>query len=206
MSSQPNVTAKPDMLPHDTPFTNEADINELPHVLDGSFTWLTRTPTHAVWAIGDECADVLPHQLASVMASAEEYGLTLPDEFVTFIRTPALHRHLRSATACYLNIAGSVLPFAEGFLIRFLSDQQDCAFWYLYTNADGSDHCVVMSLEYFDADDEADAIDETDFYFLATSFEAFLSRFWIENEIMFSDLDGTPPPDVDPRFLKLYAQ
>lgn len=36
--------------------------------------------------------------------------------------------------------------------------------------------------------------------------EAFLSRFWLENEILFAKYDSAPPPDVDPRFIELYSQ
>lgn len=94
-------------------------------------------------------------------------------------------------------------------MVRFLADQQGCAFWYMYTNKDASAHCVASSEEYFDADDmdyELDELKETDFHFEAVSFEAFLSRFWLENEIQFAIYDSTPPPDVDPRFLELYLQ
>ncbi|TWU12508.1 hypothetical protein CA54_13320 [Symmachiella macrocystis] len=197
------------MLPSDSPFTNQVDIKELPHAPDGSFAWLAGTPTHSEWAIGEERADELPTQLASVSASATDHGLQLPPEFVKFIDTAALHKHLRSTTGFYLDVAESVLRFSDGYLIRFLSDQQGCVFWYLFTNADGSDHCVVMSLEYFDADEmdyEIEDLKETDFRFEAVSFEAFLSRFWLENEISFAEFESTPPPDVDPRFLELYRQ
>lgn len=170
---------------------------------------MTQTPTHKEWAIGDERADQLPAQLTTAIASAEEHGIQLPREFAAFIRTPQLHKHVRSVTACYLNLAASLLPFDKGFLLRFLHDQQDCAFWYLYLNADGSDHCVVSSYEYFDADDmdyESDELQEKDFRLAETSFERFLSRFWIENEILFAKYDKTSPPAVDARFLRLYAQ
>jgi hypothetical protein len=197
------------MQPADSPFSNETHIKELPHVLDGTFAWLTETPTHDEWAIGDRRGSDLPAQLDSAIASAKNHGLTLPAEFVTFIRMPEWHKHLRSVTACYLNLAESLLPFANGFLLRFLHDQQECAFWYLYLNADASDHCVVSSYEYFDADDmdyELDELKETDFHIRETSFERFLSRFWIENEILFAKYDNTDPPDVEERFLKMYAQ
>ncbi len=197
------------MLPTDSPFTNKAELKELPHTFDGSFNWLTKTPRHSEWAIGERSASELPSQLESVIASAKEHGITLPNEFVRFIGNPALHDHLRSVTACYLDVAESVLPFGNGFLIRFLADQQGCAYWYIYTNEDASDHCVVSSYEYFDADEmecEIEDLKETDFQIWAVSFEAFLSRFWLENEILFAQYDSTPPPDVDPRFLKLYAQ
>lgn len=197
------------MQPEDSPFTNEPDIKELPHQIDGTFAWLIGTPTHEEWAIGDRCGDDLPTQLDSAIASAENHHLTLPSEFVTFMRTPEWHMHLRSVTACYLNLAESLLPFANGFLLRFLHDQQECAFWYLYLNADGSDHCVVSSYEYFDADYmdyDIDELTETDFHIWETSFERFMSRFWIENEILFAKYDEKAPPDVDARFLEMYGQ
>jgi hypothetical protein len=68
------------MLPSDSPFTNEADLKELPHTLDGSFAWLTKTPRHREWAIGERSASKLPAQLKSVIASARRHGITLPGE------------------------------------------------------------------------------------------------------------------------------
>lgn len=197
------------MLPSDSPFTNVVELKELPYAIDGSFAWLSKAPRHSEWAIGDRSAAKLPTQLASVTASAEQQGVTLPREFVAFIGNPDLHARLRSVTACYLDVADRVLPFAGGYLVRFLADQQGCAFWYLFINGDGSDHCVVCSFEYFDADDsdgDVAELSEAEFQFQAESFEAFLVRFWLENEIGFAEFDSTPPPDVAPRFLKLYAQ
>ena len=197
------------MQPSDSPFTNDADLKELPHSIDGTFAWVNDLPTHAEWAIGDERATELPDQLESALASAKENNVSLPTEFVAFIRNPDWHKRLRSATGCYLDVAESLLPFADGYLLRFLNDQQGCAFWYIFTNAAGSDHCVVSSYEHFDADEmdyEIEDLKETDFHIWASSFEGFMSRFWIENELMFADCDGTPPPDVDSKFLKLYAQ
>ncbi len=197
------------MQPTDTPFTNVTDLKELPHSIEGTFEWINETPIHDEWTIGHENAAQLPSQLDRAITSADKYGITLPPEFVTFIRTPSWHRHIRSASGCYLDIADSVLPLSDGFLLRFLNDQQGCAFWYIYTNSNGSEHCVVLSNEYFDADEidnDIEDLKETDFHFCAISFEAFLSSFWIENEIMFAECDGTPLPEIDPRFLNLYAQ
>jgi len=98
------------MLPGDSPFTNEAEIKDLPHTLDGSLTWLTKTPIHREWTIGERQARELPSQLLSVKASAQEHGISLPGEFVRFIGTPELHAHLRSVAGCYLDVAHSVLP------------------------------------------------------------------------------------------------
>ncbi len=83
------------------------------------------------------------------------------------------------------------------------------AYWYLFLKKDGGDHAVVMSHEYFDADEmdyDLDELKESDFVFEAESCEAFICRFWLENEILFAEYDETPAPDVGEKFLKLYAQ
>ena len=78
----------------DSPFTTSQPSKETPHQPDGSFGWLAKTPTHSEWAIGDEKADELPSQLDSIVASADEHGVSLPDEFTGFIRNVGLHKHL----------------------------------------------------------------------------------------------------------------
>ena len=192
----------------ETPFTKSLPAKETPYQPDGKFAWLAKTPTHDEWAIGDENANELPSQLASAITSADELGIALPGEFTDFIRNTGLHKHLRSANGDYLDVARSVLPALDGYLVRFLSDQQGCAFWYLYLSPQGSDHCVVSSFEYFDADDmdeEPDEITPDDFTYFAPTLEAFFCRYWIEHEMMFHQNDG-PPPDVDAKFLKLYGE
>ena len=192
-----------------SPFTEAVPQDEVPYPPDGSFNWLRATPTHDEWAIGDENVDELPSQLESLLESAADASFTLPKIFTSFMADSSLHKHLRSANGDYLCLAESVLPFADGYLIRFLHDQQGCVFWYLFTNSDGSAHCVVSSYEYFDADDmdyELNELKESDFAYWAPSFEDFFCHYWIAHEMMFSRNDGTPPPDVDPRFHELYAE
>ncbi len=204
------------MEPADSPFSNPADIKELPQGLDGSFTWLTQTPLPVGETIGDRHGEALATQLQGAIAAATAQGIQLPTEFVTFMGTPAWHRHLRSAMACYLNLGQGLLPLADGFLLKFLQDQQDCAFWYLYLRAGSQDHCVVSSFEEFEELETATtaeagyALEESDFYIAETSFERFIARFWIENEILFAQLDNTPLPKMDsqfldPKFLALYG-
>ncbi len=192
----------------DSPFNNAAPLKDVPYPPDGSFGWLRELPKHSEWALGERQADLLPLQLKSIIASATAVSLLLPEIFTNFMGDASLHEHLRSANGDYLNLAESVLPFEDGYLIRFLHDQQESVFWYVYTNADGSDHCVVSSYEYFDADEmdyELDDLKESDFGFRAPSFEHFFCAYWIAHEMMFSCFDETPPPDVDTRFHELYA-
>ncbi len=191
-----------------SPFSNSRKLPPLPFPCNGSFDWLVATSTHE-GHIGKRSSSKLSRQLQAVTKSASSNGLTLPAEFVRLIIGRDLHKHLRSVTDCYLDVARSVLPFAKGFLIRFLADSQGCVLWYLFLDKKRGDHCVVRSYEYFDADEmdhEIDEIKETDFGFEAESVEAFICRFWLENEILFSRYDGTPMPAVPAKLLKLYSQ
>jgi hypothetical protein len=80
-------------------------------------------------------------------------------------------------------------PLADGFLVRFLADSQGCIFWYLYQRPDSSDHCVVASQGFYGAPSEQwqdYAADPSQVVFVEQSFEAFVCRFWLENEIWFS--------------------
>ncbi|WP_442511491.1 hypothetical protein SH528x_003172 [Novipirellula sp. SH528] len=192
----------------DSPFTKTLPPKETPHQPDGSFDWLRQTPTHDELAIGDEKASDLPTQLNTVIGSANQYGIGLPNVFLDFVSDPTLHKNLRSANGDYLDLAESLLPVFDGYLVRFLSDQQGCAFWYLFLSLDGSDHCVVSSYEYFDADDmdyEPDELSPDDFTYFSPTFEDFFCRYWIEHEMMFHRSEETPPPNVDLRFLQLYG-
>lgn len=191
---------------NESPFTNAVPEKELPHSPDGAFQWLRGTPTHDEWAIGDERADEIPSQLDLATAAAKRRDVSLPTTFTMFMADATLHKHLRSANGDYLDLAESLLPFSGGYLLRFLSDQQGCAYWYLFIDAKGADHCVVSSYEYFDADEmdyESEELKESDFLYWANSVEGFFSRYWIEQEMMFSRNDGTPPPNIDPRFLQI---
>jgi hypothetical protein len=80
----------------------------------------------------------------------------------------------------------------EGYIIRFLNDQQDCLFWYLYVRPTTREQCVLVSWERLDPEEEdddtgSDLEDEecghgADAILLcAPTFEAFLYRFWWEN-------------------------
>ena len=100
-------------------------------------------------------------------------------------------------------------PTGAGYLVRFLADQQGCVYWYLYLVPHGTDHAVVSSPGFYGTDEEewSDNLPEAaDIDFAAESFEAFLCRFWIENEIFFAKNDGTPMPDVGRGYIDLYAE
>jgi hypothetical protein len=196
------------MNPQDTPFANVRDQHQLPFDLDGSFGWLMEQPVQTDDLIAQCEAGELRNQLSVAEQSAASSGVSLPPEFTNFLKSSEKQRYVRSATGCYLDLAQNLLPLFDGYLLRFLLDSQGFAFWYLYLNRDGSDHCVVISYEYFDADEmdrEIDEISESDLVFDSPDFETFLCRYWLENEIMFANCDGTPLPSVDREFTEAFT-
>jgi hypothetical protein len=120
-------------------------------------------------------------------------GLKLPESFVKFLASSELRSRVRSATDCYFEMPDKIAEYPPGrrrYLISFLSDSQGCLYWYLYVAADSDEHCVVVSDVEFGSDWDGDAADSDDaggrVSFCAPTFEAFIYRFWIENEIWFA--------------------
>jgi hypothetical protein len=130
--------------------------------------------------------------------------------------------------------------FEDGYLVGFLRDQQDCVVWCLCLTSDGQ-NCVVavnddavMTLASGDIDallgslieeDETPAPveDENRYgadnaetarrntFICAESFESFIYRFWIENEIAnkIDDIDNTPLialTEAEQRYLDHYIE
>ena len=127
---------------------------------------------------------------------AEARGLTLPPGFVAFANDAAAQTLVRSSTDCYFDWAKGVAdsPAGEGgSLVRFYADSQGCLYWYLYATPTGYS-CVVASPNYYEGraggDDEDDEWEEEEeepgaVWYCAPSFEAFIYRTWIENEIWY---------------------
>ena len=92
-------------------------------------------------------------------------------------------------------------------MIRFLADSQGCVFWYLYLTSDGADHAVVSSPGFYGADVEQwqeDPPDPSEIVFCAESFEEFICRFWLENEIWFVGYENTPMPEIGRQYIERY--
>jgi len=155
---------------------------------------------------------------------ASAAGLFVPASFRAFVENPALGRAIRSNTACWWSLRPGSFAQVEALgktLVCFLTDQQSCFYWYLVL--DEADPAVLASEydllddEWQDeaededeeeeeddeeepAEDEAEvdeAGDEPQIFRVAGSFEEFIYRFWIENEIWFRTGDGEPlTPDM----------
>lgn len=125
---------------------------------------------------------------------------------------------MRSNTDRYLDISPglSLVEKTGGHLARFLSDSQGCLFWYVYLPPDGEDHAVVSSPDFYGARFEEEGyyggrwssgIPERELEnlsFAAGSFEEFMCRFWIENEIWFAGFEKREIPEAGRKYLESY--
>jgi len=189
------------------------DFNLLPPApteLRGDWGWLHAEPERLP-GIGGQSEPEATATADALRASAARAGLPLPHAFVSFIETPALHRRVRSNTDCSLDISREVVPAPAGggFLVRFLADSQGCVFWYLYLTPGGSDHAVVSSPDFYGTAEEMEGWGEeprglSRIAFAAESFEAFMWRFWLENEMWFAGYEDTPMPAAGTRYAEQY--
>src|SRR5262245_11650600 len=194
-----------------------ASLPPVPLALQGDFAWLADAPTYTSH-IGLERSGAIAEMLPKLLDACREAGVALPVSFATFMGTPHLQASIRSNTDCFLDLPDGPVasPVGDGALLRFLADSQGCLFWYLYVPTDSSDHAVVCSPDYYapDAEDFYNADgdwnittrDPRALVFTAPSFEAFLCRFWIENELWFSEYDGRTMSDICRRYLEAYRR
>ncbi len=153
---------------------------------DGNFDWLRREPVLEESFFEADRNDVR-ESFPKLSQFCADHGIALPQPFVTFFSDLDLAKRIRSCTACFLDPATEPVasPKGDGSIVRFLSDQQGCLFWYLYLPTGITHHCVLCSTDYF-ATDAEEAFDKppdpNSLVFAAPSFESFLFRFWLENE------------------------
>ena len=172
----------------------------LPGRLDGELAWLRAEPEVEASLAGGNDYDGVParpateRELAQLVAGID---VRLPRAFEAFVCTPEPRSRIRSATACYLDLADFVVSVSGGgWLIHFLSDQQWVCHWLLYVDSDGAEAVVSTSAAYgFDVSQDEGGFDAgtSDRFapgphdlLVADSFAEFLYRFWIENEIWYA--------------------
>ena len=189
------------------------DFNRLPALpfeLRGDFSWLAAAPSHATH-IGIERAAGNAQALSMLRATTAHLGIGLPEPFDRFMRDRLLQNRVRSNTDCYLDLCPSSVPspVGQGYLVRFLSDSQGCLFWYLYLTSDGSDHAVVSSPSFYGLEEEQwqeEPADPGTLVYCAESFEAFLCRFWLENEIWLAEYEQRPILEAGRRYIEAYRR
>jgi hypothetical protein len=187
----------------------QRNLPPLPFELRGDFAWLGDQKSRTGNIAREKRAENA-EALSALPRDAAGKGLILPTEFLEFQRSPDLQRRIRSCADCFLDLSPVFVasPIADGFLLRFLADSQGCLFWYLYVRPGTSDHCVVASPDFFGvgAEQWRDAPpDPEQIVFCEESFERFLCRFWLENEIWYCDYEKRPLFAVGRRYLESYG-
>lgn len=188
------------------------DYKSLPRLpayqFDGSFSWLRqhRSPLEYDKRFLDgwggkagieswkEHARVVEAELA---VAAEDCGVEIPDSFSVFLFDFSLVTMLRSPTDCYFHFPKTLIPnrgAQGGYFIHFFSDSQNCYEWYLFLDPDGT-HCVVASDDLSDPGlpDEFWDNQRQEIVLCAISFESFIYRLWIENEVWFRLVNQDQP-------------
>jgi hypothetical protein len=187
-----------------------AALPSLPIEARGDFAWLAKATAHTQ-NIGEEKAVEIVEALSIVKTDSARLGLQLPFPFLNFLGASALHACVRSNTDCFLDLCARLIrsPVGDGYLLRFLADSQGCVFWYLYLTADGSDHAVVASPDFYGTEEEQwqdEPPDPGALSYVAESFEAFICRFWLENEIWFAEYEKKPLPDAGREYMRRYRE
>src|SRR5262249_38749132 len=153
-------------------------------------------------------------------AQAAGLGLALPPAFARLMGSPELQDRIPSCTACTFGLSDALVPCIGsegGYVVRFLSDQQDVLLWFLYLTPEGQervlcspapmDELAAERPEGLPADERAAVIANT--IVCAPSFEAFAYRFWLENSIWFKLNEGggeAKLTDEERRYLDHYAR
>jgi hypothetical protein len=149
-------------------------------------------------------------QARDLATQAEGLGLMLPDAFMRLMAAPELQTRIPAYTGCWFSLYLAPLvpcPGSEdGFVVRFLNDQQDCILWYLYVSRHGTEAVLAVvdpgpeaPSPYLERlvtpDEDGPLTDEqrqavlANTYACAPSLEAFLYRWWLEITLSMK-LDG----------------
>jgi hypothetical protein len=164
-------------------------------LFQGKFQWLFALENNLQEeGILPEDPNILAANLNHITSLTEQNSLKLPDSFMTFLVSPHLQNRVPSCTACYLDLSDRIIKSPvedeDGFLIRFLNDQQTVLAWYLYLNRRG-EHCILVASPEFLEEADGETLPR-DIFYCAPTFESFIYRFWIENSIWFALRDNYP--------------
>jgi hypothetical protein len=173
----------------------ETPVPPIERELDDSLMWLREQPVVPESLAGNPASPkpTRPATAAELDLLTGDAGVRVPAAFATFVDDSDLRTRVRSCTACYLDLADRAVTAPGGQLVHFLSDQQWVLHWLLYAGDDGSEAVVATDRPYgFEGEAPAELTVETDSggelrpVVCAESFNEFLYRFWIENEIWFA--------------------
>lgn len=150
----------------------------------------------------DEVEPVNGDLLEEIRVALSTAGLELPSAFERFMGDGALQDAVPSCTGCEWDLGDAPVPCPVepgAFTVRFLRDQQDCLFWYLYL-APGRPAIVICSPRHFDAVARDEALPTAESVVASTvavapEFETFVYRYWVENELW--ELGNDLPEDLE---------
>jgi hypothetical protein len=204
--------------------------------LDGTLSWLA--PPSWLEPPGDTPHDqarrerdtaYVRDRLRNLATQADRVGLRLPTAFTRVMAKPELLDCIPEYAGCWFSLYGAQLvpcPGSEdGFVVRFLNDQQDCVLWYLYLSQHGAEAVLAVGdpfpdgpspyLERLVSPDEDGPLTESqrravlaNTYACAPSFETFLYRWWLEVTIhrKLDGFDSEPLTEEERRYLTHYQQ
>jgi hypothetical protein len=175
---------------------------------DGTFSWLRRHPSPleydsrfaGAWGKdGPSQWKVKAERIRpDLLKAARDCGVTIPDTYMTLLFDVDLVSMMRFPTDCYFRLSKTIISNRGpqgGHFVHFLSDSQNCYEWYLFVDPKDR-HCVVASFEDLSQSTLPERFWENDrqeIVYCARSFEAFVFRLWIENEIWFRLEDQDQP-------------
>lgn len=190
---------------------DEFDLDAQPDVgrPDESLSWLETQPEHARWNVYD--SDAIPQRRVTTAALGElvPSHIAVPTALNEFAARPELQRRIRSATGCYLDL-GDFLARTDhdgGHLLHLVSDQQWIRHWLVYLDDVGNESVVTTTGPVgFDLPDDEEweplppetmPLDGSfDLQVCADSVAEFLFRFWVENELYFTNGSRNSPAEV----------
>jgi hypothetical protein len=203
--------------------------------LDGTLSWLGQpgwlepdgdNPDRQ--ALGERLTSEARERVRDLATQAERLGLILPNTFTRLMSMPELYTRIPDYGGCWFNLVDAQLdpcPGTEdGFVVRFLNDQQDCVLWYLYLTRHGAEAVLAVGDPYPDANPYLERLVRPDgdgpltdqqrqavlanTYVCAPSFEAFVYRWWLEATIYMKlhGFDSEPLTDGERRYLAHYRQ
>jgi len=180
-------------------------LDRLPSIrrdLSGKWDWVPTVAAPLDWSIADR------DDPEAFLEDAEAVGVPIPNSLRGFILRPELRRSIRSGTGCWWSLGEgrgvvaraaiveamrekgadvevdehgplAFVPSLGRYVVRFLTDQQDCIFWFLVLG--DSDGPVIASFD----DLTGELSEAPEIWRVSSTFEEFMYRFWIENEIFF---------------------
>ena len=141
-------------------------------------------------------------KLDQIVASAQRLGLSLPPSFLRLMGSSELQNRIPSCTACYFSLSDDIIPCPgseQGYIVRFLNDQQEVLLWYLYLTPAGEQRVLVTPYSLEEIAQRGPLSEEWRQAILANTFQCaptfaeFTYRFWLENVIWFKLNDQSAP-------------